>query len=346
MTHYFALLERTRGLGPHAVPYHDLYGAMSLFGWLLALTYLGLELYHRQRTVGALVLPFVLIFFVAAHVAPADKLSPPGAHGPTFAFHVTLNILAYSAFALSFVLSVMFLIEERFLRKHQLGDVVWRLPPLELLERMSRSSVLIGLVSITVGTSFGFLWVYRLSDRYSFYDSKYAITLLVLILYVVYFWLARTTAWRVPHLPRTRRTAAAPAGSRAVRTSRSIVGRAFRDADVLAGRFDRGELVRVRGRVERFREQLQLDVRAIDRAPAGESDPARFLPEVVADAGVIVPPDDPEAWRKALERVIEDTDFAAGMRHRGILRAAQFSWDRASRLTWRAIDEALKRPLL
>ena len=196
VTHYFALLERTRGLGPHAVPYHDLYGAMSLFGWLLALTYLGLELYHRQRTVGALVLPFVLIFFVAAHVAPADKLSPPGAHGPTFAFHVTLNILAYSAFALSFVLSVMFLIEERFFRKHQLGDVVWRLPPLELLERMSRSSVLIGLVSITVGTSFGFLWVYRLSDRYSFYDSKYAITLLVLILYVVYFWLARTTAWR------------------------------------------------------------------------------------------------------------------------------------------------------
>ena len=70
------------------------------------------------------------------------------------------------------------------------------------------------------------------------------------------------------------------------------------------------------------------------------------LPEVVADAGVVVPPDDPEAWRKALERVIEDTDFAAGMRHRGILRAAQFSWDRASRLTWRAIDEAVKRPLL
>jgi len=70
------------------------------------------------------------------------------------------------------------------------------------------------------------------------------------------------------------------------------------------------------------------------------------LPEVVADAGVLVPPDDPEAWRKALERVIEDTDFAAGMRHRGILRAAQFSWDRASRLTWRAIDEAVKRPLL
>ena len=61
---------------------------------------------------------------------------------------------------------------------------------------MSRSSVLVGLVSITIGTSFGFLWVYRLSDKYSIYDPKYAVTLLVLILYVAYFWLAHTTAWR------------------------------------------------------------------------------------------------------------------------------------------------------
>ena len=60
IAHYFALLERARGL--HTVPYHDLAGSMSLLGWLLALTYLGLELYHRQRSVGAFVLPFILAF--------------------------------------------------------------------------------------------------------------------------------------------------------------------------------------------------------------------------------------------------------------------------------------------
>lgn len=194
VTHYFALLERTRGL--HTVPYHDLYGSMSLFGWLLALTYLGLEIYERQRSVGAFVLPFILVFFLAAHLAPADRLSPPDAHGPTFAFHVTLSILAYSAFALSFVLSVIYLGEERLLRSHKLGNMVWRLPPLELLERMSRSSVLVGLVSIAIGTALGFVWVDRLSDKYSFYDSKYVITLLVVLLYVIYFRLTRTTAWR------------------------------------------------------------------------------------------------------------------------------------------------------
>ncbi len=194
VTHYFALLERSRGL--HTVPYHDLYGSMSLFGWLLAVTYLGLELYHRQRSVGAFVLPFILAFFLAAHLAPADRLSPTPAHGAVFAFHVTLSILAYAAFALSFVLSLIFLVEDRLLRNRTLGNVVWRLPALELLERMSQSSVLVGLVSIAIGTVLGFIWVDRLTGQYWYYDPKYVITLIVLLLYAVYLQLARTTAWR------------------------------------------------------------------------------------------------------------------------------------------------------
>ena len=194
VAHYFALLERSRAA--HTVPYHDLYGSMSLFGWLLALTYLVLEFYHRQRSVGAFVLPFILVFFVASHLAPADRLSPAPAHGPAFAFHVTLSILAYAAFALSFVLSLIFLVEDRFLRNHRLGEVVWRLPALDLLERMSRSSVLIGLVSIAIGTALGFLWVDRLTGQFWFYDPKYVVTLLVLLLYVMYLRLSRSAGWR------------------------------------------------------------------------------------------------------------------------------------------------------
>src|SRR5919204_1347189 len=54
----------------------------------------------------------------------------------------------------------------------------------------------------------------------------------------------------------------------------AIPARVFRDADLQAGRFDRGDLVRVAGRVERFRDELQLEVRAIARAAEGEADPA------------------------------------------------------------------------
>jgi len=195
VTHYLALLMRAKGT--HTVPYHDLQGSMSLFGWLLAVTYLCLEIYHRQRTVGAFVLPIILAFFVSGYLLPNHAGTIPAtAHGVVFALHVTLSILAYAGFALSCVLSLMYLGEERFLKIRKLGEVVWRLPPLELLERMSHTSVLVGLITIAAGTALGFVAVDRLPGQPAYFDPKYVVTLLVLGMYVAYFQLARTAAWR------------------------------------------------------------------------------------------------------------------------------------------------------
>jgi 3'-5' exoribonuclease len=60
--------------------------------------------------------------------------------------------------------------------------------------------------------------------------------------------------------------------------SGSVTGRVFRDADLHAGRFERGELVRVRGRAERFRDELQIAVERIVRVELSDADAARFLP--------------------------------------------------------------------
>jgi ABC-type uncharacterized transport system permease subunit len=194
VAHYLSLLMKAKGT--HTVPYHDLQGSMSLFGWLLAVTYLCLEIYHRQRTVGPFVLPIILAFFASAYLLPEHGTTPSTAHGVVFALHVTLSILAYAAFALSCVLSLMFLGEERFVKIRRLGDVVWRLPPLELLERMSHTSVMVGLETIVVGTALGFLEVDWLPAQAGHFDPKYVVTLVVLGLYLAYYQLARTAAWR------------------------------------------------------------------------------------------------------------------------------------------------------
>ena len=43
-------------------------------------------------------------------------------------FHVTLNIWAYAAFALSFVLSLVYLVQDRVLRSRRPGAAFWRFP--------------------------------------------------------------------------------------------------------------------------------------------------------------------------------------------------------------------------
>jgi 3'-5' exoribonuclease len=60
--------------------------------------------------------------------------------------------------------------------------------------------------------------------------------------------------------------------------SGSVTGRVFRDADMLAGRFERGDLVRVRGRAERFREEIQIAVEEIASVEVSDEEAVRFLP--------------------------------------------------------------------
>jgi 3'-5' exoribonuclease len=65
--------------------------------------------------------------------------------------------------------------------------------------------------------------------------------------------------------------------------SGTIQARAFRDADLLAGRFERGELVKVAGRIERFRDELVLEVSDVARASADELELDAFLPAAYRD---------------------------------------------------------------
>jgi ABC-type transport system involved in cytochrome c biogenesis permease subunit len=138
----------------------------------------------------------VLLVLVVLLVEPPVPPSPPPARGALFALHVTLNILAYSAFAISFVLSLIYLIQNRILRDRRPGTVFWRFPALEVLERMSRSSVAVGILALAAGGLLGMVWNDRLRGRYLSGDPKEVVSILILLLYVGYLWLARTTAWR------------------------------------------------------------------------------------------------------------------------------------------------------
>ena len=60
-----------------------------------------------------------------------------------------------------------------------------------------------------------------------------------------------------------------------------VDARVWNDVDLLDGRFDEGDAVRVLGRVERYRDRLQLEVRSLERAD--EADPAELAPSIRRD---------------------------------------------------------------
>jgi 3'-5' exoribonuclease len=112
-----------------------------------------------------------------------------------------------------------------------------------------------------------------------------------------------------------------------------LPGRVFRDADLHAGRFERGDLVQVAGRVERFRDELQADLRSIARAAPGEADPAAFLPVAYRDldeldgflehlAGEVRD----AGFRAVVDGVLRDRELRAGLRGSPCTRAGHHAY--------------------
>ncbi len=60
---------------------------------------------------------------------------------------------------------------------------------------------------------------------------------------------------------------------------------------------------------------------------------ATSLPEVVGDAGRLLPPDDPAAWTEAVSAIAGRAGQAADLRERGVARAATFTWARTAERT-------------
>ncbi len=54
------------------------------------------------------------------------------------------------------------------------------------------------------------------------------------------------------------------------------------------------------------------------------------LPEVVGSAGLLVNPEDPDAFGNALLRVLTQSDLRADLRQRGLARVRQFNWDQVA----------------
>ncbi len=141
-----------RGFSLSRCPVNNLFEAMMFVMWTLVAPCVVLGLFPRLRFLGAFAAPALLAMGVFALMPGLD--SAPDPKIPKLAsVHAAFILLAYGAFGLSSVASVMYLTEERGLKMRRSWTILSLLPSIQRLELIASRMLLIGFVFLTVGLS-------------------------------------------------------------------------------------------------------------------------------------------------------------------------------------------------
>jgi ABC-type transport system involved in cytochrome c biogenesis permease subunit len=178
--------------------------AVSVFIWLLALTYLYVELTTSERAMGVLIAPLIALLYIVPMTGTAPVTRPALLESRLFALHVASVLCAYAAFALASVVSITYVLLFRELKRKQPGVFFARLPSLRSLDQMNLRAVVVGLVFLTIGVGVGILWAtlargYAPTDprvqAMSPVDPKIAVALLSWVVYAFQLYARRIMGW-------------------------------------------------------------------------------------------------------------------------------------------------------
>jgi ABC-type uncharacterized transport system permease subunit len=133
--------------------------AMAFTAWLIVAGYLLASLRYRLEAAGAFAVPAALILLLLARVVPGGETAPSSSLGN---LHIFLATLGVAIFALAAVIEVLYLLQERRLKRKQLERLRGGGAPLDTLDRLAARCVSVGFPIFTLALVTGAIWVARL----------------------------------------------------------------------------------------------------------------------------------------------------------------------------------------
>jgi ABC-type transport system involved in cytochrome c biogenesis permease subunit len=156
LTHTFVIGMQTMEV--RHVPFANPSRAVSTFVWLLALSYLYLEITTDERAMGAFIMPLLFGLQSIPAIWPGVERIDPVLDSPLFWVHVSSLLFAYASFGLAGVLGLTYVVQFKEIKKKHLGYLYTRLPSLQTLDVMNSRAVAIGWIFLTVGVTVGWFW--------------------------------------------------------------------------------------------------------------------------------------------------------------------------------------------
>jgi HemX protein len=146
-----------RGHALGRCPLTNLFEVFIFLAWSIVLIYMLIGPAYRLSLMGAFTAPLVFVIQTFALLAPIDIHHPAKLPAnPWLEFHASFSLIAYGVFALAGIAGVMYLVQERQLKTHQLHSIFYHLPPLSDLFAAITRLLWWGFALYTLGLVSGF----------------------------------------------------------------------------------------------------------------------------------------------------------------------------------------------
>jgi len=189
---YFAIRWSESG----RIPITGFFEAANFLGMGIIFVFLVMEFRYKIAALGSFMLPLVLILMIPVFLLSSDirELNPVLKSG-WLGVHTSLAVLGDAAFAFAFIVSIMYLIQERQLKAKHLGAIYHRLPSLDVMDTLGYKALTLGWPLFTLGMITGSIWANTAWGTYWSWDPKETWSLITWVIYLVLLHL-RTIGWR------------------------------------------------------------------------------------------------------------------------------------------------------
>jgi len=151
-----------RGEVHGSCPVYGVVEILVFISWAMVIIYLLVGRTYRLSLMGVFTSPLVFASCLLALLMPFDRQAAlaaaelRGAVDRWGEMHKGLSLLAYGAFGMSFIAGLMYLLQERQVRRGNLRTLFYNLPPMHNLSVATFRLALVGTVLLTGGIAFAY----------------------------------------------------------------------------------------------------------------------------------------------------------------------------------------------
>jgi cytochrome c-type biogenesis protein CcsB len=200
--HVLAIL--TRGIAEHRTPWGNMYEFIAAFTCMAVIVFVAASVWYRAYYMGLFIMiPIVFGLGIDLTVlyTPAGSLVP-ALQSYWIAIHVTAMIVAIGLFIFGAVVTTMYLLAARSVRRLAAGQPSWsagilrHLPAPAVLDRLSYRSILFAFPVWTFGVMAGAIWADHAWGRYWGWDPKETWSFITWVVYAMFLHARATAGWR------------------------------------------------------------------------------------------------------------------------------------------------------